>query len=418
MLPGRVGPGKLLWNGAVGIDFTSAAQYGHQAAHFFEISGDGHTDALIRMTNLCAQQGTTLLTIPKSECRVMNDFAGVEGNQNAVKLVNPEAGARVLIHALDHISSIPDGGAYKKPADAISISGSNVPHIEWSCSNIRVRGTDTGADPAMLSHAAQSVSIPYTFASGRYSNLDRIDASQASTPTWLFGNNYTVPNKGPCTPAMVLGGVTPGYVLHNKAGSADLKGGALVLSSGVLSLRYIKDDNSTLTALAFNRTGSGLGDIVAGSHFRPASDNVYANGSASFRWTTIYASTGTINTSDEHDKHWIGGLTDAHRAAAAAIRAEIGTFQFNDSVAEKGEDGARIHVGVRAQRVIQILIDAGIEQAAADDWRDAVVNPYAAGTVLSPEDWANRTVFTVPERPSFRLAFFCAATCGMMSGRM
>jgi hypothetical protein len=47
-------------------------------------------------------------------------------------------------------------------------------------------------------------------------------------------------------------------------------------------------------------------------------------------------------------------------AAAKRIAAELGFYQWNDAVAEKGEDGARLHFGVRAQAVWAIMADEGL----------------------------------------------------------
>src|SRR5690606_11836896 len=43
---------------------------------------------------------------------------------------------------------------------------------------------------------------------------------------------------------------------------------------------------------------------------RPMVDNATALGGASNRWTTVYAATGTINTSDEAQKAHLRGIDD------------------------------------------------------------------------------------------------------------
>jgi hypothetical protein len=108
----------------------------------------------------------------------------------------------------------------------------------------------------------------------------------------------------------------------------------------------------------------GPGDFVVGAGaLRPYSDNATGLGSGSLRWTTVYAATGSINTSDERDKTWRGALTDAELAAAKQIAAELGFYQWNDAIAEKGADGARYHFGARAQRCFAIMEQHGL------DWR-------------------------------------------------
>ena len=83
---------------------------------------------------------------------------------------------------------------------------------------------------------------------------------------------------------------------------------------------------------------------------KSVTDNITKLGSSSYRWTTVYASTGTINTSDATQKQQIVDLTQAEQAVAKAIKGLIKTFKFNDAVKTKGDD-ARIHVGVIAQDV-------------------------------------------------------------------
>lgn len=92
----------------------------------------------------------------------------------------------------------------------------------------------------------------------------------------------------------------------------------------------------------------------------PGADNGQPLGAAAYRWSVVYAGTGAINTSDARDKTWRGAPSPAEMAAAKRIAAELGFYQWNDAVAEKGEDGARLHFGVRAQAVWAIMADEGL----------------------------------------------------------
>jgi hypothetical protein len=83
---------------------------------------------------------------------------------------------------------------------------------------------------------------------------------------------------------------------------------------------------------------------------RPGADNSYSSGTASFRWSVVYAATGAINTSDANTKEQIEDLSDAEKRVANRIKSQIKKFKFKDSVKEKG-DSARIHIGVLAQDV-------------------------------------------------------------------
>ena len=88
-------------------------------------------------------------------------------------------------------------------------------------------------------------------------------------------------------------------------------------------------------------------------------DNYVNIGTFSFRFDDIYATNGTIQTSDINEKQQIASLTDAEITAAKAISKLFKTFKWNDSVAEKGDE-ARTHTGVIAQEVEQAMTDAGL----------------------------------------------------------
>jgi hypothetical protein len=82
----------------------------------------------------------------------------------------------------------------------------------------------------------------------------------------------------------------------------------------------------------------------------PQTDGVGYLGESAARWNTVYATTGSINTSDANEKQQIESLDEAELRVAVAIKGLIKKFKFNDAVASKGDD-ARIHIGVIAQDV-------------------------------------------------------------------
>lgn len=99
----------------------------------------------------------------------------------------------------------------------------------------------------------------------------------------------------------------------------------------------------------------------------PYADNTHSLGTASYRWSVVYAGTGTINTSDERNKQDIASLDAAELRVAKALKGLVKKYRFKDSVAEKG-DAARIHVGVIAQEVM-----AAFKAENLDPMRYAVV---------------------------------------------
>ncbi len=100
--------------------------------------------------------------------------------------------------------------------------------------------------------------------------------------------------------------------------------------------------------------------VIDNSYVRAGADNAQSLGVAINRWSVVFAATGAINTSDMREKRWRGGATVAELRAASRIATELGFFQWNEAIAKKGQDGARLHFGIRAQAVWTIMADEGL----------------------------------------------------------
>ena len=96
-------------------------------------------------------------------------------------------------------------------------------------------------------------------------------------------------------------------------------------------------------------------------------DNHTDLGFGSRRWQDIFASNGTINTSDENEKQQITSLTGAEITAAKAISKLFKNYKWNSAVAAKG-DNARTHTGVIAQQVRTAMSDAGLDVTKYAFW--------------------------------------------------
>jgi hypothetical protein len=117
-----------------------------------------------------------------------------------------------------------------------------------------------------------------------------------------------------------------------------------------------------------------LGD-GSSTNIRPGADNTMSCGTASARWSEIFAGNGTINTSDEREKTFLT-IEDAERAAALEIKSSLRKFKFNSAVEKKG-DAARIHFGVAAQQVGSIMVTHGLDPNkygffCYDNWEQTV----------------------------------------------
>lgn len=106
---------------------------------------------------------------------------------------------------------------------------------------------------------------------------------------------------------------------------------------------------------------------VDASSADPGNDNAMSSGSASRRWTQVYAASGTINTSDARDKEIAGDLSDAEKRAARRLLAAVRKFRWKDSVSRKG-GAARLHFGFTAQEVRDAFAAEGLDAAAYGVW--------------------------------------------------
>ena len=109
----------------------------------------------------------------------------------------------------------------------------------------------------------------------------------------------------------------------------------------------------------------------------PSSDNLYSTGSASNRWSTVYAGTGTINTSDAREKNKVRTLTATEVSAAKALAREVGAYKFLSAIASKGT-GAREHIGMTVQRAIEVMSSFGLDPfnygfICYDEWEQETV---------------------------------------------
>jgi hypothetical protein len=119
-------------------------------------------------------------------------------------------------------------------------------------------------------------------------------------------------------------------------------------------------DSGTVLSVTFmlNRAN---GDLTTDGNILPLADNAKNLGSGTYRWSVIYAGTGTINTSDERAKRDISALSDDLLDAWANV--DWKQFRFKDAYEDKG-DAARWHLGLIAQQV-RDAIDARLGDGEA-----------------------------------------------------
>lgn len=210
--------------------------------------------------------------------------------------------------------------------------------------------------------------------------------------------------------AFSVGGLlATGAVIGNSRPVSILGGGSLSMKNnandGAWSNSYSFNTATTDTSMvafgAFGSTKDSADYAFIGPSYNntfaqfsmtgigPGADNARSNGAVFARWSTVYAGSGTINTSDAREKTAVLPLTENEIAAAKQLSAEIGTYQFLSAVAEKG-DKARRHVGMTVQRAIEIMQSHGLDPFAYgficyDKWDDMFINhPAVVATPAIP----------------------------------
>ena len=171
----------------------------------------------------------------------------------------------------------------------------------------------------------------------------------------LVGTSSINPQSGSSNTGVQIG---DGHVYAGKDGA-----GCLILNrhSSNGEIAEFRRDGTTVGSIGTN-TGSdfyiastdGTGVVWDATSMIPAtdtgagSDNAKDLGQSSFRWDDVYATNGTINTSDRNEKQDIEELSDAEQRVAVACKGLLRKFRWKSSVADKGDD-ARIHFGIIAQ---------------------------------------------------------------------
>ncbi|MBC0058632.1 tail fiber domain-containing protein [Escherichia coli] len=113
-------------------------------------------------------------------------------------------------------------------------------------------------------------------------------------------------------------------------------------------------------------------------------------GSASFRWTQLYADTATISTSDIRNKTDIVDINDIERRVAIRLKGLIRRYKLKNAVMSKGNDKARYHIGIIAQEVEKAFAEEGLNGfdyglLCYDSWGHESVLYSEDGVIQKPE---------------------------------
>jgi hypothetical protein len=265
------------------------------------------------------------------------------------------------------------------PAAKLHVEGTNA--VMASTGLVTVQATTSGAD----------VGGQITFQNNtarRAAIAGRQEASDAIAGYLQFGTRGT---SGDITERMRID--SSGNVLVGKAVTTYTTDGitlnptgvigASKTSAGTLELNRNGTDGAiqtffksgvTVGSIGVSQADLWLGTGISGLYFYDGSssvipwdagsittsDNVLDLGHSAYRWQDIYATNGTINTSDRNEKQDIDVMSEAETRVAVACKGLIRKFRWIDAVAEKGDD-ARIHFGIIAQDLQDAFAAEGLD---------------------------------------------------------
>lgn len=307
---------------------------------------------IITCSNGWYAQGTTVASTPASGSVIFNPFHKVWGLNTNTFLLSGSYGFQSTGHeigvwndkATPSTSEDPSGRTWGDDVVNLGPRRGSMAFLARGdfFEGFRATGVDIGYNAAAfasLGYATPSIGHQYAGAGIAYRSL---------TAAGLIDFQVQAGN-------IELGvqGVGPGaHIIDIHTGAVSIDYDSRILASGGDGT----NGNGTLTfdaALTLTET------------LRPSADNLYQLGGASNRWTTVFATTGTINTSDERLKRFLDSYDKAEndRIMVSAVKAikklPIRLYQWNDSIEEKG-DKARLHFGVSAQDVEKVFASEGL----------------------------------------------------------
>ncbi len=128
-----------------------------------------------------------------------------------------------------------------------------------------------------------------------------------------------------------------------------------LLGDNAWRLKVSSDGSNWINAIAVDAT---TGTVTTAGAIRPATDNTHTLGTSGARWSAVWASTGTIQTSDIRLKTEIAP-SDLGLDFILALAPS--RFRWTDNSA--GDDGRKLHYGLLAQQVRDAMA-----QCNADDF--------------------------------------------------
>lgn len=341
---------SLMLNSIVEDSLTAFA-YGQTTS---DDTGVSHSLA----ANLISLDNGTALAIGKGKYNLTANMlvditsTGGFGNKEGIR-INGTANYNSMCNFLfsgSITNAIRIGSSYNYASGSIFCTSGNVIYDAGAKGNaveIQQSGNFTSILPKIRDNSGSSgsdVNSTYCHSTGEYigSRSGRWRWQKAPTNTALNADSHWVfENKG------------TSYINIHTDGEGE---SGLLMSSaaGVRGLTYVQASDYWQIS-----TGSSNYRFYAYA-LRTTEDNVSSLGTAPRRFSTVYAATGAINTSDERLKTNFTDIDAAESRVAVKIKKAIKRYQFTDAVDSKG-DKARYHFGVGAQTVGQIMREEGLD---------------------------------------------------------
>lgn len=273
--------------------------------------------------------------------------------------------------------------------------GNDVGFLLNNCTGVTANNTTTAQNRAAdvlfdLTNNTRATTIgQIAYVSSFSGTVLRKDATVVGAIS-MFNNRWDQQDTGNVVSEWTRASVSGYFKLRQTVGALSVARQFVDRTTGsAVSVEIITGDSSGATTHDLRAT-----TLISSRHI-PNTDGTRGLGAADARWSTVYAATGAINTSDARHKTDVRAMSTTEITVAKALLAEIGMYQFLDSVAENGADAARWHVGMTVQRAIEIFEEHGLDPfrnsfVCYDEWEDQY-EEYAAEYEMHPGEFDPET---------------------------
>jgi len=362
------------------------------------------TNDIIGQIDFYANDGSTNGTGAKVNIKAIATSAA--GSNTALTFGTSDTTSATAVEAMriDYVGNV--GIGTSSPSNILHVSGTSGTPVLLERTN--------GAACTIAFKGNATTNNPYLGANGNdlYFNTGTAEAMRIDS-----SGNLLVGKTGANSNLTGVQAISDGRLFATTSGSYALVGNRLS-SDGDIAL-FQKDGTTVGSILSVSSGGGGISIDNQGTEFNlnmnddtnstsnaffvrasihPFTDNYYDIGRLANRWDDIYATNGTIQTSDQNEKQDIAELSDAEQRVAVAAKGLLRKFRWRDSVEAKGDE-ARTHFGIIAQDLQAAFAAEGLD---AGDYA-----MFISSTWTDEETGEERTRMGV--RYSELLAFIIAA---------